>query len=128
MNRYGQMALERMEQFQPEVLAGIKDRDSYFSSLGEDLESQITELAERIVGPDRPGEEYLTKLARLREARLTAESEIMRQVGAPLEQEESEAVWPREPAWTPIGAPVELSEDELLIEQEYQEERRRQLQ
>lgn len=126
MNRYGQMALERMRKFQPEVLEGIEDRDSYFSSLGEDLAQQIETLAERIAGPDRPGESYEEKLGRLREARLTAESEILRQVGAPLEQEEPAAVWPREPAWTPIGAPLELTEDELLVLAEREADRRQQ--
>jgi hypothetical protein len=126
MNRYGQIALERMRRYQPEVLAGIEDPDSYFSSLGEDLERQITELAAAIAGPDRPGEDYLVKLARLREARITAESEILRQVGAPLEQEDPAEAWPREPAWTPIGAPLELSEDELLVVAEREADRRQQ--
>ena len=125
MNRYGQLAKQRMRRFQPEVLAGIEDPDSYFSSLGEDLQRQIEELAAAIAGPDRPGEPYEKKLGRLREAQLTAESDILAQLGAPLEDEPAEA-WPREPAWTPIGAPVELTPEELLIEEEHQAERRRQ--
>jgi hypothetical protein len=74
--------------------------------------------------PPRPGETYLEALGRLREAQLTAESEVMRQVRASLEKEPA-SVWQREPEWIPVDAPVELSEDELLVLQEREAERQR---
>lgn len=127
MNRYGQQAKERMRKFQPEALAGIEDPDSYFSSLGEDLESQINDLAERIAGPARPGETYTDRLGRLREARISAESDIMASVGAPLEEEPAEGLGSRMVTdWMALDGPVQLTEDELLIEQEREAERRQQ--
>ena len=42
MNRYGKLAREWMRDFQPEVLAGIEDPDSCYSSLGEALERHAT--------------------------------------------------------------------------------------
>ena len=78
-----------------------------------------------IAGPPRPGEMYPERLGRLWEAQITAESEVMRQVGAPLEEEPA-PVWPREPEWVPVGSPVELTEDELLVEEERAADRRRQ--
>ena len=87
MNRYGQLAMDRMRALQPGVLAGIEDPDSFFSRLGEELERQVDRLEQQITGPVRPGETYLERLARRREARITAESEVTSWVGAPAEGE-----------------------------------------
>lgn len=118
MNRYGKLAWERMRAFQPEVLAGIEDPDSYFSSLGEDLDRQISELAEQIVGPTRRGETYQERLGRLREARITAESEVMRRVGAPMEEEEPATNWPGATGWMPVAGPADPDDPSYRQEQE----------
>ena len=118
MNRYGKLAWERMRAFQPERLAGIEDPDSYFLSLGEDLERQISELAERIAGPARPGETYQERLGRLREARITAESEAMRQVGVLEEEEEPATNWPGATGWMPVAGPPDPDDPSYRQEQE----------
>jgi hypothetical protein len=117
MNRYGRMALERMREFQPEVLAGIEDPDSYFSNLGEDLAQRIEELAERIAGPARPGESYLDRLGRLREARISAASDIMAQVGVPEQENDQAPAWPAAvTGWMPVVGPPDP--DDLSYRQE----------
>jgi len=118
VNRYGKLVWERMRAFQPEMLAGIEDPDSYFSSLGEDLERQISELAEQIAGPARAGETYQERLGRLREARITAESEIMRQVGTPEENEEPVPIWPGPTGWMPVAGPPDPDDPSYRQEQE----------
>jgi hypothetical protein len=45
--------------------------------LGRQTEQEIDELAQQIAGPDRPGETTLQKTARLREARISAESDLL---------------------------------------------------
>ena len=117
MNRYGKLAWERMRAFQPEVLTGIENPVSYFSSLGEDLERQISELAEQIAGPARAGETYQERLGRLREARITAESEILRRVGAP-EDDEPMPKFPRTTDWIPIVGPPDPDDPSYRQEQE----------
>lgn len=79
MNRYGQMALQHWSRWPPQRMAGIPDPESFFSTLGLDVAGQIDLLSDRLAGPDRPGETHLQKIGRLREARMTAESDILRQ-------------------------------------------------
>jgi hypothetical protein len=80
MNRYGQMALDHWRKWLPNSLAGIPDPDSYFSTLGEEAAQAIDELADRLAGPGTPEEDYLHRVGRLGEARMTAESEILREM------------------------------------------------
>lgn len=117
MNRYGKLAWERMQKFQPKVLAGIEDPASYFSSLGEDLEHQVNVLAEQIAGPAWPGETYQQRLGLLREARITAESEILRRVGAP-EDDEPMPNFPRTTDWIPMVGPPDPDDPSYQQEQE----------
>lgn len=118
MNRYGKLAWERMRTFQPEVLAGIEDPDSYFLSLGEDLERQINDLAEQIAGQAQRGETYQERLGRLREARITAESETLRHVGVPEEDEEPTPNWPGTTDWVPVAGPPDPDDPSYRQEQE----------
>ena len=103
MNRYGQLILEHWQRHRPAELAGIEDQTSFFSTLGRETQRQVEELAERIAGEDRPGEEYLDKVGRLREARMTAESEVLR---AMFDQQEpaTRTGWPGSTEWL-TGAP-----------------------
>ena len=91
MNRYGQMAWDHWRRWRPKMLTGIEDPQAYFSSLGQQTEREIDELADQIAGPDRPGETTLQKTARLREARISAESDLLPlRITLPAEDEEPE--------------------------------------
>lgn len=79
MNRYGQMAWDHWRKWRPTTLSGIEDPETFFSTLGQQVEQQIDQLADQIAGPDRAGETPIQKIGRLREARMSAESEILRQ-------------------------------------------------
>jgi|ThiBio_1000_plan_1041568.scaffolds.fasta_scaffold04242_3 hypothetical protein len=91
MNRYGQMAWNHWRKWRPRMLSGIEDPQTYFSTLGQETEQEIDELAEQIAGADRPGETTLQKTARLREARISAESDLLPlRITLPAEDEEQE--------------------------------------
>jgi hypothetical protein len=93
MNRYGQMAWDHWRQWRPRMLSGIEDPAAFFSTLGQETEKEIDELAHQIAGPDRPGETTLQKTARLREARISAESDLLPlRITLPPEDEEPEPV------------------------------------
>jgi len=103
MNRYGQMALNHWKRWLPQTLAAIPDRESFFTRLGLDVERQIDELSDRLAGPDRPGETYLDKLGRLRAAKITAESEILRaEVLLPPENDPDEETPAQHGPWTSV--------------------------
>ena len=59
MNRYGQMAWDHWRRWRPRMLSGIEDPQTFFSTLGQETELEIDELAVQIAGPDRPGETTL---------------------------------------------------------------------
>ena len=71
------MAWDHWRRWRPTTLAGIRDPQTFFSILGQQTEAEIDELASQIAGPDRPGETTLQKTARLREARISAESDLL---------------------------------------------------
>jgi hypothetical protein len=71
------MAWDHWKQWRPRMLAGIEDPQTFFSTLGQETEQEIDDLAHQIAGPDRPGETTMQKTARLREARISAESDLL---------------------------------------------------
>lgn len=77
MNRYGQRALNHWRQFLPEQYSQIPMPEDYFSTLGEEAETQIQDLELQLAGRDSPGEGYLEKVGRLNMARLRAEEMVM---------------------------------------------------
>jgi hypothetical protein len=102
MNRYGQMAMDHWRKWLPNSLAGIPDPETYFSTLGLEVEQAIDELADRLAGPGTPDEPYLHRVGRLGEARMTAESEILREmVLLPPESETDQEPEPEAP-WLPM--------------------------
>lgn len=77
MNRYGLMAQRHWAQWLPQRYATISEPDSYFSTLGQEVETQIEELTLELAGDDQPGEEYLAKAGRLTAARSRAEEIVL---------------------------------------------------
>jgi len=79
VNRYGLMAQRHWAQWLPQRYATISEPDSYFSTLGQEAETQIEELTLELAGDDQPGEEYLAKAGRLTAARSRAEEIVLPQ-------------------------------------------------
>lgn len=77
MNRYGLMAQRHWAQWLPRRYATISEPDSYFSTLGQEVETRIEDLTAELAGDDRPGEEYLAKAGRVRAARSRAEEIVL---------------------------------------------------
>jgi len=75
--KYSQIAQEHWRTTQPDRYRALEDPQTFFRQLGEEIETQVQELAQRLAGPDEPGEEYLQKVGRLNMARLQAEEAIL---------------------------------------------------
>ena len=90
MNYYGETAREHWARWLPGQFAEIRDRDSFFSTLGSQAEARIDALADELAGDDRPGEGYLGKVARLTTARTVAEELILPHLVMPAPEDEEE--------------------------------------
>ena len=79
MNRYGRLAQQHWAKWRPNQLSQIPDPETFFTDLGEEVETQIEALEIALAGED-PGGDYLEKVGRLRNARMTAESQVLREM------------------------------------------------
>jgi hypothetical protein len=80
VNHYGARALAHWRTHLPGRLAQISDQEAFFTQLGQTAEQQISDLAESLEEMTPPGEGYLEEVARLQTARMTAESQVMREL------------------------------------------------
>jgi hypothetical protein len=96
MNRYGRLLMGQWKRADPQRFSQIPNPDSFFSQKGLELETEIQTLAAALAGPDRPGESYLEKTARLSTARFNAESDLIREAMLPDTQDETEEPLPAE--------------------------------
>jgi hypothetical protein len=80
MNRYGQRAREHWTKWLPNRVAQMTDPAAFFTTLGEQAADEISRRADHLAGPDCSGEDYLTKLRRLRMAQFTAEETVLREM------------------------------------------------
>ncbi len=109
VNRYGRLAQDHWTKWRPNQLRQIPDPEYYFTSLGEEVEQQIEELATTLAGDDPGGEDYLDKLGRLRMARLNAESRVLAEMvllppepGHPQAETDDTPTWPTSTEWLPL--------------------------
>lgn len=77
INKYGAIARSHWARTDPARFQAIEDPETFFAQLGEQAETQIQEMTDRLAGPDHPGEEYLQKVGRLNMARLQAEEAVL---------------------------------------------------
>lgn len=77
MSKFVGIARQHWTTHRPQQAALMSDAD--FERIGEEIEAQVQALAASIAGPDTPGEGYLEKVARLMSARMTAESDVLRE-------------------------------------------------
>lgn len=97
MNPYGARARHHWQKHLPSQFSQIADPESFFNSLGEQIQTQIEFRSDQIAGDDRPGETFMDKLGRLNMARLTAEDDVLREMLPPAEDDREE---PEAPAPT----------------------------
>ena len=111
-NPFGQIARKHWATWRPKELSQIPDPEEFFSRLGLEAETQIDQLAADLAGDDPGGEGYLEKVGRLRMARATAESQVLRELillpaepGHPEYDPEDDEVptqYPAEARWLPV--------------------------
>ncbi|MBW3648165.1 MAG: hypothetical protein KY440_10375 [Actinobacteria bacterium] len=86
---YAAQALAHWKRWRPKQLAQIPDPQQFFAELSAQVAQQVDQLSTELAGPDPTGEDYLTKLGRLRMARHSAEAQILRElVLLPAEQDD----------------------------------------
>ncbi len=109
MNQYGAMAQRHWSRWLPGRVAAMDDPNSFFSTLGDEVATEIEALTVDLAGDDPPGEDYLTKLGRLNMARLQAEERVLAErvlltpePGTDSEQDEPETATPAEGRWVPL--------------------------
>lgn len=110
---YGEMARKHWAKWRPNELSQIPDPETFFFSLGQEVESQIEVLAAALAGDDPGGEDYLEKVGRLRMARFTAEGQILREMvllaaepGHPQydpQDEDDRSIMPAATPWLPVA-------------------------
>lgn len=83
MNKYATMARSHWQTWLPGRYAAIREPDSFFSTLGQEAEQQVEELADQIAGDAQPGEGYLERAGRLAAARSQAEEIVLPQMVLP---------------------------------------------
>lgn len=76
-NPYGQMAWDHWRAHRPASLSALADPEDYFARLGLVAESQVRDLAERILDRQRPGEDPAAFLQRSGQARRQAEEVVL---------------------------------------------------
>jgi hypothetical protein len=113
-NPYGRLARKHWAMWRPNELSQIPDPAEFFSRLGLEAEAQIDQLAADLAGDDPGGEGYLEKVGRLRMARATAESQVLRELillpaepghreyDAEQEQADEPSMYPAEAPWLPV--------------------------
>jgi hypothetical protein len=106
VNRYGRLAQQHWAKWRPTELSQIPDPEAFFSRLGLEVETQVEQVATDLAGDDPAGEGYLEKLGRLRMARFTAESQVLRELvllpPEPGHPEAEEYPQPAEAPWLPV--------------------------
>ncbi len=73
MNRYGRLAYDHTRQHRPKAFAAMADPLAHFTSLGEEVENQVTTLRDRLLGSPRAEESLEDYRRRSYQARRQAE-------------------------------------------------------
>ena len=119
MNMYGERARDFMRLHSPTRLSTIPDPQAFFTSLGEEIASQVEELEEALAGPAPPEEGYVERMGRLGMARLMAEERVLSELVYSMSEgqedepamDETGAFVGGRPGWEPL-IPREPAEDE----------------
>jgi hypothetical protein len=77
MDRYAQMALDLHRRLRPLEHALIDDPTQLFTEIGDQIQAQVTDLRDQILGPVQPGESIEDYRLRSYRARATAEEMVI---------------------------------------------------
>ncbi|MBS3940167.1 MAG: hypothetical protein KG028_04320 [Actinobacteria bacterium] len=77
MNVYGMLAMRHWERYAPKRVAAMTDRVGFFTDLGDQVETQVAALTDRLVGTPVDGESYPETVGRLTNARMRAEEIVL---------------------------------------------------
>ncbi|HWL41563.1 MAG TPA: hypothetical protein VNQ73_01370 [Ilumatobacter sp.] len=77
MNHYGQLLQNQHRIARPTEHAAISDPKAFFTEIGEQVQSQITELRDQLLGSQRPGETLEDYRLRSYQAQATAEEMVL---------------------------------------------------
>jgi hypothetical protein len=77
MNHYGQLALDHNRTHRPVACSQIPDPEGFFTEVGEQIATAISDLRDEILGPRRPGEDLETYRRRGYQALATAEELVL---------------------------------------------------
>lgn len=77
MNKYGTLAMNHWKDVDPQRYNEIPNPTEFFSTLGDQVEQQVTDLTYRIAGPDSKTQGYLDKVGRLNTSRMQAEEIVL---------------------------------------------------
>ncbi len=80
MNRYGQQAMEHWQSTMPDRVRALESPEQFFTTMGEDLEQAVEELARSLAGQAPPEETYMHRVQRLTTAKFEAESQVLRRM------------------------------------------------
>lgn len=77
MTDYARMAQQHWARWLPQRYSQIPNPTEFFSTLGQQAELDIEDLALELAGPDLPDETYLQAVGRLNNARQRAREQIL---------------------------------------------------
>lgn len=82
MNKYGELAMRMVRDFDPQRWEAMAEesRETFFSTLGDQIHDQVMNLEDQVAGPDLPGETFLEKVGRLNAAKMTAEEIVLKEL------------------------------------------------
>jgi hypothetical protein len=77
MNQYGAMARDHWRRFRPTSFAEIKDVDSFFSTLGEEVATEIDETTQALIAQQPSTTDYVRNVGQQEAARRQAEERVL---------------------------------------------------
>ena len=107
MNEYGLMARDHWQRWLPQRYSQIEDPNSFFSTLGEQVNTRIADLTLDLAGDDPPGETFMEKLGRLNNARQRAREMVLPEMvlldpEAEMAEDEEQAPSQPQDDWIPL--------------------------
>lgn len=83
MNNYGQLMFDHYRQHRPSQLARIAEPNSYFTTVGEEIQTAVTQLRDEILGRPGPSENPEDYRRRSYQALRQAEELVLHEILSP---------------------------------------------
>lgn len=108
MNKYGQLALSHWQKWRPSAYSQIPDPETFFSDLGEQIETQVQEIEAATLANQPSQSDYLDRVGQLNMARLAAQEQVLAEM----------AYLPPEPGTDPSDPEDPQDPSEALVDDE----------